>query len=135
MARLPVYPPYRDRDGRTDRFFGEPAGRDSLRSSRLEPKSVFVQVTNGTQATERRSQAESDFSLDPADIRRITILRVTFDFPDAAPAVAPTVAGKGIVRSVEQATTNAALCCVLCQGLVLRLFSMESTELGRLMMK
>jgi hypothetical protein len=127
-------PPYRDRDGRTDRFLGEPVGRDGRRSSGLEPRSVFVQATSGTQATKSRPQTKGDFSLDPADIRGIAILRVTFDFPDAAPAVAPAVAGQGIIGLVEGTSTNTALCCVLCHGLVFRPFSMETTVFGRLMM-
>jgi hypothetical protein len=78
------------------------------RSSRRELKSVFVLATSGTQATESRSQAKGDFPPDPPDIRRIAILRVALDFPDATPAVATTVARNRIVRSVEQATTDAA---------------------------
>ena len=94
-----------------------------------------MRATSGTQGTERRSQAKGDFPLDLADSRGIAILRVTLNFPDAEPAVTPAVAGKGIIRSVEQTTTNAALSCVSCHDLILRLFSMGSTELGRLMMK
>jgi hypothetical protein len=86
------------------------------------------------QATESRSQAKGDFPLDLADGRGIAILRVTFDFPDAGPAIAPAVVGQGIVGLVEGTSTNTALCCVLCHGLVFRPFSMETTVFGRLMM-
>jgi hypothetical protein len=58
--------------------------------------------------TEKRLQAKGDFLLNPAD-SWIAILQVTLNFPDAGPAVTPAVAGNGIVRSVEQTTTNAAL--------------------------
>jgi hypothetical protein len=60
------------------------------------------------QATESRSQAKGDFPLDLADSWGIAELRVTLDFPDATPAVAPAVVGQGIVRPVEGTATDAA---------------------------
>jgi hypothetical protein len=104
----------------------------------LKPPAAEASLCSGRQRNARDRKAvasQGRFSPpDPPDIRRIAILQVTLSFPDAGPAVTPAVAGKRIVRSVEQTTTNAALSCVPCHGLVFRPFSMESTELGRLML-
>src|SRR3954463_4226399 len=101
-ARLNLLcPPYPALPGsrRTDRpgLRRDGGPRMAIAQVAIEPSSVFVQATSGTQASERWSQAKGDFPLDLADGREIAVLRVTLAFPDATPAVL----GQGIVWPVE----------------------------------